>query len=171
MARGLKDNSQKAKGLRIKAWQPVAVDNFNTCRSPSAERCFSVNITQKRIINMKNKRNPALIILISLMLIVTSFSAIYYRQGAEATAKEQAYQQLSDLAHEQAATLIARVDGQFALLNSSAGYIASNLETNKQEIARDLDTIISQTFFLNIAYVNAEGDGILNSGETVNVAD
>ena len=58
---------------------------------------------------MNNKKNPALIVLICLLFSISILSALFYRRDAEESAREQAYEQLSDLAHEQAVSWYSKI--------------------------------------------------------------
>ena len=69
------------------------------------------------------------------------------------------------------ATLMSRVDSQFSMLSASAKFIGASVNLRESDISEYLRTIISNTYFLNIGYVNAKGEGILQNGSKVNVAD
>ncbi|MEG0431124.1 MAG: diguanylate cyclase [Anaerovoracaceae bacterium] len=121
--------------------------------------------------NIRRNRKIGYICIIIILALVTVFSAAYYKQGAEENAKNEAYEQLTDITREQAVTLNTSLEGEFSLLETFSNFLVINNDFNKEHIRASMTAIVNKSVFRHMAFLRPDGVGYLNDGRKIIVAN
>lgn len=110
----------------------------------------------------------AAIIFVGLLALA---SILYYRADAVDRAIELTYQRLSDSAKEQGLTLNAKMDAQFAILETFAESITIKEYNSKPLMMEKMNKVRKSSPFLHIGFIRRDGKGFINDGEDVDISD
>ena len=118
-------------------------------------------------INKKNLLLPALI----FVCVITTVSIYLYRLDAVDRATELTNQRLLDSVKEQSLTFDAKIDGQFAILETMVDSMPLSEIKDKRLLAARMQSVAKSSPFLNIGFAAPDGSAFLQNGKVVNVAD
>ena len=122
------------------------------------------------LVGGKKKNTPLFCVLI-FMCLITTVCIYFYRQDAVARATELTYQRMYDSVKEQCLTFDAKIEGQFAILETMTESITVEEIGEKAQMIQRMQNILCTSMFYHIGFINPDGNGFIQDGSKISVQD
>ena len=120
---------------------------------------------------MRKKKNTPLFCALVFMCLITTISIYLYRKDAVCRATELTYQRMYDSVKEQCLTFDAKIEGQFAILETMTDSITVQEISDKNQMTQRMQNILASSMFYHIGFINPDGNGYIQDGSTISVKD
>ena len=119
----------------------------------------------------RKKKNTPLFCVLIFMCLITTVCIYFYRQDAVARATELTYQRMYDSVKEQCLTFDAKIEGQFAILETMTESITVEEIGEKAQMIQRMQNILCTSMFYHIGFINPDGNGFIQDGSKISVQD